>query len=181
LSATVVAQTQTKPEATSKPVPEAFHAEELYRAGLATLQEGRAEDAVRRFKEAAALKDADAMEQLAEIYTNGAEGVSKDDREAFKWFLSAAEGGNIAAMRSLGGLYLLGSDAVPESDEDAAIWFQKAADKKDPAAMYDLARLYEDGQGVPRNMEKAKELYRQAADLGHAEAQRRLTELQARK
>jgi TPR repeat protein len=84
-------------------------------------------------------------------------------------------------MLSLGGMYLFGSDAVPQSDDEAVRWFQKAADLKNPAGLYDLAGLYEKGQGVPRSIEKAKQLYQESAALGNAEAQRRLVALQAQK
>jgi TPR repeat protein len=119
------------------------------------------------------------MEELAESYSNG-EGVAKNDTEAVEWFTLAAKAGNSSAMLTLGGLYLLGNDGVEQNDEDAAKWFQKAADLKNAAAIYDLGKLYEDGQGVPRNMEKAKELYLESAKLGNAFAQRRLSELQGK-
>jgi tRNA A-37 threonylcarbamoyl transferase component Bud32 len=165
----------------SKPkISPAVRAQEFYNAALVKLREGKPQDAFTLFRQAADLGDANAMQELGESYANG-EGVSKDDLEALRWFLRAAGGGNTAAMLTLGGLYLFGSDAVPQSDDDAVRWFQKAADLKNPAGLYDLAGLYEKGQGVPRSMEKAKQLYQESAALGNAEAQRRLAALQAQK
>jgi TPR repeat protein/tRNA A-37 threonylcarbamoyl transferase component Bud32 len=165
----------------SKPkIPPTVRAHEFYNAALVKLREGKPQDAFTLFRQAADLGDANAMQELGESYANG-EGVSKDDLEALRWFLRAAGGGNTAAMLTLGGLYLFGSDAVPQSDDDAVRWFQKAADLKNPAGLYDLAGLYEKGQGVPRSMEKAKQLYQESAALGNAEAQRRLAALQAQK
>jgi tRNA A-37 threonylcarbamoyl transferase component Bud32 len=165
----------------SKPkIPPAVRAQEFYNAALVKLREGKPQDAFTLFRQAADLGDANAMQELGESYANG-EGVSKDDLEALRWFLRAAGGGNTTAMLTLGGLYLFGSDAVPQSDDDAVRWFQKAADLKNPAGLYDLAGLYEKGQGVPRSMEKAKQLYQESAALGNAEAQRRLAALQAQK
>jgi TPR repeat protein len=166
---------EQKPKVTS-----AVRAQELYKSALAKRHDGKQQDAAALFRQAAGLGDLNAMQELAESYMNG-EGVSKDDLEAVRWFRSAAAGGNAAAMLSLGGLYLFGSDAVPQSDDDAVRWFQKAADLKNPAGLYDLAGLYEKGQGVPRSMEKAKQLYQESAALGNAEAQRRLAALQAQK
>ena len=92
----------------------------------------------------------------------------------------AADAGNVQTMLSLGGLYLVGSDAAPQNDQDAARWFQKAAGLKNPSAMYNLAGLYEEGRGVPRDADKARQLYQEAAALGNALAQRRLAELGAK-
>ena len=83
-------------------------------------------------------------------------------------------------MVQLGALYSLGSDVVSQSDKDAALWYEKAADLKNPAAMYDLAGLYETGQGVARDVNKARELYQASAALGNIEARRRLSELGGR-
>jgi serine/threonine protein kinase len=167
------------PDPKQKPLPASFRAQEYYNAAMLKRREGKPEDAIDLFSKSAALGDANAMEELAESYSNG-EGVAKNDAEAVEWFTLAAKAGSSSAMLSLGGLYLLGSDGVEENDEDAAKWFQKAADLKNAAAIYDLGKLYEDGQGVPRNMDKAKELYLESAKLGNAFAQRRLSELQGK-
>jgi TPR repeat protein len=167
------------PDPKQKPLPASFRAQEYYNAAMLKRREGKPEDAIDLFSKSAALGDANAMVELAESYSNG-EGVAKNDAEALEWFTLAAKAGNSSAMLSLGGLYLLGNDGVEQSDEDAAKWFQKAADLKNAAAIYDLGKLYEDGQGVPRNMDKAKELYLESAKLGNAFAQRRLSELQGK-
>ena len=167
------------PDPKQKPLPASFRAQEYYNAAMLKRREGKPEDAIDLFSKSAALGDANAMEELAESYSNG-EGVAKNDTEAVEWFTLAAKAGNSSAMLTLGGLYLLGNDGVEQNDEDAAKWFQKAADLKNAAAIYDLGKLYEDGQGVPRNMEKAKELYLESAKLGNAFAQRRLSELQGK-
>jgi TPR repeat protein len=167
------------PDPKQKPLPASFRAQEYYNAAMLKRREGKPEDAIDLFSKSAALGDANAMEELAESYSNG-EGVAKNDAEAVEWFTLAAKAGNSSAMLTLGGLYLLGNDGVEQNDEDAAKWFQKAADLKNAAAIYDLGKLYEDGQGVPRNMEKAKELYLESAKLGNAFAQRRLSELQGK-
>jgi serine/threonine protein kinase len=167
------------PDPKQKPLPASFRAQEYYNAAMLKRREGKPEDAIDLFSKSAALGDANAMEELAESYSNG-EGVAKNDAEAVEWFTLAAKAGNSSAMLSLGGLYLLGNDGVEQSDEDAAKWFQKAADLKNAAAIYDLGKLYEDGQGVPRNMDKARELYLESAKLGNAFAQRRLSELQGK-
>jgi serine/threonine protein kinase len=177
---TVDAKQDAKAAVVSKPVPAAFRAQEFYNAALAKRREGKAEDSIGLFRQSADLGDATAMKELGESYNTG-EGVAKDSLEAVRWFLRSAAAGNSDAMLALGGLYLLGDEGVPQSDEDALHWFQKAADLSNPHGMYNLARMYEKGQGVSRNIDKAKQLYQESAGLGNVEAQRRLAELRARK
>ena len=47
----------------------------------------------------------------------------------------------------------------------------KLTDQGDAVAQYNLGVRYEDGQGVPKDLEKAAELYQKAANQGHAGAQ----------
>jgi len=162
-----------------KPVPALHPGEEDYNSALARRSQGKAEQAARLFRQAADLGNAEAMEELGEIYRTG-DGLPKDGLEALRWFLRAAAAGRSSAMVSLGALYLLG-DNIAQSDEEAVRWFQKAADLKNPDALYDLGTMYEDGQGVSRSLDKAKQLYGAAAELGNPEARRKLVDLEAQK
>jgi tetratricopeptide (TPR) repeat protein len=146
---------------------------QLYKTAVELHRQGKPEQARTLFQQAADLGNTDAMVELAETYSTSA-------ADALRWFQKAADAGNSQAMLSLGGLYLVGSDAVAQSDEEAARWFQKAVDKKNPSGMYNLAGLYEEGRGVPRDAEKAKQLYREAAALGNTLAETRLTEMGAK-
>jgi TPR repeat protein len=58
--------------------------------------------------------------------------------------------------------------------EDKIAQLQREAQEGDSDAQYSLAYLYENGLGVPKNETKALELYQQAADQGHPEAQENL-------
>jgi serine/threonine protein kinase len=159
--------------AKSKLIPAATRAQQLYKSAIEKRGLGKPEEARTLFQQAAELGDVGAMEELAENYSTGP--------EALQWFKRAAAAGNSTAMVQLGAMYSLGGDTVPQSDEEAARWYQRAADLKNPAAMYDLAGLYETGQGVARDVNKARQLYQASAALGNLEAQRRLTELGAQK
>ena len=55
--------------------------------------------------------------------------------------------------------------------EDKIAQLQREAREGDPDAQYELAYLYENGLGVPKDETRALELYQQAADQGHPEAQ----------
>lgn len=164
-------EARPREEVISKPLSTAERADQLYNEGVEQ-RDGHPEDAVRLFREAAELGDPEAMVELGESYRTG-EGVDEDDNAATLWFRRAAEAGDSWGMVSLGAMYLLGDG----SDKEAAQWFEKAVEQGNAAAMYDLASLYEKGRGVEKNLDKAKTLYRQSANLGNKEAQRRLEQL----
>ncbi len=159
-------------------VPSSIRAQQFYDDGVAKRHEGRLEDAVALFRQAADLGDPDAMVELGESYRAG-EGVTQDDSEALRWFRRAADAGNSAGMLSIGAMYLLG-DGIPASDDEAVQWFEKAAARGNPAGIYDLATMYEGGRGVTQNLDKANELYQKAAGLGNREAQRHLAQTRSR-
>ncbi len=114
------------------------------------------------------------MNELAEALV---ESRGADDPDALRWFHKAADGGNAPAMVHLGIMSLLGTGGVDNDPVEAARWFGKAADAGSAAGMYDLATMYDDGQGIPEDPVKAKDLYRRAAALGHPEAKQRLAQL----
>jgi hypothetical protein len=116
-----------------------------------------------------------AMLQLGEDYRDGQD-VTKDEKEAARWFRMAALSGNTSGMVFLGAMYSMG-EGVEKNDQEAAKWFEKAANAGNSAGMYNLAGMYERGQGVPYSLDKARELYRKAAALGNSEALKRLTQL----
>jgi TPR repeat protein len=72
-------------------------------------------------------------------------------------------------------MYALG-EGVQASNAVAAKWFQKATDHGSAAGMYNLGGMYENGRGVPKDLDRAMQLYRQAALLGNSQALRRLTQ-----
>ena len=64
--------------------------------------------------------------------------------------------------------------AAPAVSEDRISQLQREAQAGDPDAQYNLAYLYENGLGVTKDEAKALDLYQQAADQGHPEAQNSL-------
>jgi len=147
----------------------------LYSEAVDQRNAGRSAQAMALLRKAADLGDSRAMQELGEMYMEGAV-VDKNDEEAAKWFRKGADKGNTAAMLYLGVMYQLGN-GVEQSETVAANWFRKAADAGNSAAMYNLGTLYEAGTGVPRDVTAAKQLYEKAAKLGDQEAQKRLREM----
>ena len=59
----------------------------------------------------------------------------------------------------------------------AATYFKRAAGLGNSEAIYALGTMYEGGDGVRRDVRKAMQLYRTAAELGDADAQHNLAAL----
>jgi hypothetical protein len=57
-----------------------------------------------------------------------------------------------------------------ESNVVAYEWFQKGAAQGDSVALYNLAQMNRDGVGTYRSEQKALDLFKQAAELGHSQA-----------
>jgi len=64
-----------------------------------------------------------------------------------------------------------GVDAWSRGDYDTAVaQWQTPANKGDPDAMFNMGQAYKLGRGVPRDMGKAEDYYRRAAQKGHVRA-----------
>ena len=144
-----VATPTPTPEPTPTPVPKLGQAE--YEAGMLLLNDESMEEAIASFTASVDLGFAKAAEQLGNLYFEGFY-LKKDDwnswkndfKESNKWYAKALE-----------------------------LW-QAEADLGDADAQYNLGRLYAYGCGVPRDTEKAAELFALAAAQGHEGAQKRL-------
>ena len=71
-------------------------------------------------------------------------GVERDDAEALKWFLAAAQNGHVSAQYSLGYMYRSGKGVTRDMDE-ALRWYRMAAEQGHPEARADLSTLAPDG------------------------------------
>ena len=57
-------------------------------------------------------------------------GVEQNYKEAFNWFLKAANSGNVNAQRELGSMYINGKGVVSDFDQ-AVYWFKKGDEQGD--------------------------------------------------
>jgi len=64
--------------------------------------------------------------------------------------------------------------AVKKDKSTALKWFKKAADQDIPKALYAVGQCHEFGFGTSKNMVKAKEYYKKAAELGDKGAIKKL-------
>jgi TPR repeat protein len=109
--------------------------------------------------------DAAFQDLVGSSYSEG-KGVSRDDREAVRWFRLAAEQGYASAQHSLGVMYSNGQ-GVPQDDREASKWYRLAAEQGFAEAQFDLGARYVRGQGVPQDYREALRWYRNAAAQGH--------------
>lgn len=106
-----------------------------------------------------------------EIYRGGTD-IEQDKKEAYKWFLKAAEDGYPQSMFIIGSAYDRGGD-LNENTKKAAYWYQKAAKTGYNKAKLALAYLYKQGRGVKKNQEMADNLIGEAVydTINKAEAE----------
>ena len=78
---------------------------------------------------------------------------------------------DISDMREASNAY------IKQDYETAFNCFQRAAEKGNAHALYEMGELCLTGKGVPKDREKAVELYRKAAEQGYERAKKKLVEL----
>ena len=103
--------------------------------------------------------NASSMSLGVELTTGTA--LKRDDVEAAKWFLLAAQQGHQNAYVQLGHRYHRGL-GLPQSDEAAAYWFYRGATQSDTLGMIALGSLYAAGRGVPQDWKVAVSWWRKA-------------------
>jgi TPR repeat protein len=153
-------------------------------AALALVSPARAENAGdaaftgKDYAQAVALWRADAEKgdaysqfRLGIMYDVGM-GVTKDEARSLAWLSKASEQGFDRAQVRMGRQLLMRGKQA-----EATPYFQKAADRGNSWGEQGLAMAYYQGQGVPKDEQKAREWFQKAAAQGNPEAEKALTEL----
>lgn len=112
---------------------------------LSDVEMARLEDPL---KEAALAGSTSAQMLLAKSY------LQSDPREAFKFSLLAADGGNSEAMLMVAEMYASGH-GTNRNIETAFERYKQAADKGEPQALYAVGECYFYGNGVGRDVQQA--------------------------
>jgi hypothetical protein len=102
------------------------------------------------------------------MYDNG-QGTPQDYKQAFKWYMKAAEQGYASAQYNLGSMYNNGQ-GTPQDYKQAIKWYTKAAEQGDASAQYNLGLMYYNGQGVIPNNKYAYAWFSLAAISGLKDA-----------
>lgn len=95
--------------------------------------------------------------KLFYCYLNGIWGVKKDKELAKTYLLKAAKFDDPWGCYNLGRQYFMGNDLVNKDYTQAFVYIKKAADMGLVDACSSLAYLYENGIGIDKNPQKAKE------------------------
>ncbi len=98
-----------------------------------------------------------------------------DSRQAAKWFCQAANAGHVEAQQKLGSLYWQKVDTDSSRNGVQKMeWYLKAVEAGDVVAEYKLFEMYYEGNGLPKDKEKALSWLCSAAEKNHAKAQYKL-------
>ncbi|HWA50383.1 MAG TPA: tetratricopeptide repeat protein [Dongiaceae bacterium] len=124
--------------------------------------------ALKGFQELASQGNANAMNNLGLMYSNGL-GVTADQAKAIDWYNQAASKGHLGAVNNLGGMYEMGQ-GVAQNYTTAAEKYALAAKYGLTDAQYNLAALYEAGKGVQNDPLQAYIWYSLAAAMGDPDA-----------
>ena len=100
---------------------------------------------------------------------------AKDYATAYAEWLPLAEAGDARAQYGMGRLYRFGR-GVEQDFETAIEWYKQAAMQTEDGdtyrrAVYALGYMVDEGQGTPKDADKAECLYRVSAENGYASAQ----------
>lgn len=112
--------------------------------------------------------DVVAQTELGDVFAKG-QGAPRNEKEAVKWYVKAAEQGGLTAQVSLAGIYIRGS-AVLKNSREAAKWYLMAAEQGDVTAQCQAGRLYMMGAGVPKDDVQAYKWCNLAAAKGNISA-----------
>ena len=109
--------------------------------------------------------DLQACVRLGEMFETGSEGVSKDEKRAFRLFNRACEGGSVPGCGCLGRVYL-NATGVRKNPAKARSLLEHACEQGYARACRGLGKVYFEGMGVPVNKARATGIWEKACDGG---------------
>ena len=150
-----------------------------YRETLDLMQE----DAINELRKMAESGNADAQFRLG-VHYNGINwstwewGNVRDNERASYWYLQAAELGHGTAQYNLS-LHYEQAKGVEKNLHKALYWLQKAVENNEESALRRLGDHYRDGlyPYISKDINKAKEYWKKAAELGDEDARERLEKI----
>ncbi|UYN95460.1 MAG: SEL1-like repeat protein [Enhydrobacter sp.] len=132
------------------------------------LDRGDRQEGLRRLQSSVDAGSSEGTHRLGLVFAQGLAGIPRNDQRAAELFELAANAGHRRAQVNIGILYLRGQ-GVPRDLVQARAWLEKAATDGDPTAQYALGRAMEESQGAAAaDSIRATDLYRRAAEQGHA-------------
>ena len=115
------------------------------------------------------------MREMGRLYDKGLTGfVQQDERQAYSWFLKAADVDDSLAAVHLGYYYEMGKGGLKQDYAKAMTWYQKGVSQLEPIAMNNIGVMYYHGKGVARDIKEARRWWQMAAKFGSQDAERNL-------
>lgn len=108
--------------------------------------------------------NADTQNQLGDAYFDGIE-IEQDPKQAFEWYLCAAEQGHGKAQYNVAYAYANGI-GTQKNIEESIKWYSKSADQGVALAQYVLAKLLIAGQYIEQDITQGLDLLHKASDQG---------------
>lgn len=108
---------------------------------------------------AAYQEDSKAQYLIGKSYLNGTNGFEKDLFESSLWFRKSAELQYVPSMYEFS-VALLEGRGIMKNQKQGINWLTQSANKNHAEAQFRLGLCYETGEGIGKDIEKAKELYR---------------------
>ena len=106
--------------------------------------------------------NAEAQAQWAYFLDTGKYRIKKDKKKALEWYRAAARQGHAHAQYAMG---------FYEKDKREELrWYKLAAEQNHTSAQFNLAKMLVEGDGVPKDLDAAKEWMQRSADRGHKRA-----------
>ena len=136
--------------------------------GAVLIDRGKNREAIKALQRAADAGSSEANHRLGLAFAEGLAGTPRNDQRGAEYFEKAANAGHRRAQINLGILYLRGQ-GVTRDLVQARAWLEKAAATDDPSALYTLGRAMEErDEAIAADSIRAADLYRRAAEKGHA-------------
>jgi len=125
-------------------------ATEAFSQGRDAYDRGDYAAALRAWRQAARLDNAEAEFRIGAMYEEG-KGVDEDPKRAFDWYKRAAEHGSEHAQFNLAHMYASGT-GVEQNETEAAKWYRQSAERGNAHAQYALGLIYYRGKAVKRDL-----------------------------
>lgn len=119
--------------------------------------------------------------QLADREFEIERAVASMDMPSLEVVLARDQAGDVIAATILGRLYMESGPLVQRDSRKAARYLFKAARLDFPIAMTYLGEMYAEGNGVPKDRQKAESYIAQSAQAGHVRAQVTMITLKQKK
>lgn len=132
-------------------------------SGVISIDEPKA---ISLYTKAINLGSVKALLRLSSLYNKGGVNTQRDEKRSFELLEIAASKGNAQALNEIGNTYRKGG-VVERNLEEAMSYYEAAIDKGSIDSLVSLGEIYEKGDAnVLKDLKRAEEMYKKAANFG---------------